>query len=201
MRKLILLASIFGVCLTNAQSSKNVEDHQITINVLFPGVSYEHGLSINKTLRVDAGVSIGAISFNDSGFDLYPRLDAQFRNYYNLGRRVSMNKNISGNSGNFYGLHSYYTSDIALLGSNFEADLTNNVLFGPASFETFYVGGTYGMQRSYASGFNWGLQLGLGVISIDYSESNSSITVTEQFSVYPNLRVTFGWIITNKKLK
>lgn len=201
MKKLFLIALVFGVFSINAQSSKNVEVHQIAINILFPGVSYEHGISSNKTVRVDGGISIGAISINDSGFDLYPRLDVQFRNYYNLDRRQFKNKNVTGNSGNFYGVHVYYTSDVALLGSDFEADLTNIILFGPASFETFYVGGTYGMQRSYTSGFNWGLQFGLGVISVDYSESNSSVTVTEQFSVYPNLRVTFGWIIGNKKPK
>lgn len=159
------------------------------------------GIAKNNSLKFDAGVSLGAISFNESGFDIFPRLDGQFRRYYNFERRKSKDKTIYGNSGNFYGVHSYYTSDFSILGTDFDPELTNIILFGPAAFETFYIGGTYGLQRTYASGFNWGWQVGLGFISVDYWETGSAVTVTDQFSLYPNLRVTFGWVLGKNNSK
>ncbi len=107
---------------------------------MWPGVSYEMGIAKNNSLKFDAGVSLGAISFNESGFDIFPRLDGQFRRYYNFERRKSKDKTIYGNSGNFYGVHSYYTSDFSILGTDFDPELTNIILFGPAAFETFISG-------------------------------------------------------------
>ncbi len=180
-----------------AQNQKNIED-QFLLNVAWPGVSYEFGVATNTSVRLDAATSLGVISFDNSGFDLYPRFDAQLRRYYNFDRRAKKGKPIKGNSGNFYGINMYYTSDISLLGNNFEPDLANIIVFGPASFETFYIGLTYGLQRTYTSGFNWGLQFGIGAISVDYTDTGSAVTVTDQFSVYPNLRVTIGWVLGKK---
>jgi hypothetical protein len=57
------------------------------------------------------------------------------------------------------------------------------------------------LQPTYASGFNWGWQVGLGIISVDYTETGSAVTVTDQFSLYPNLRVTFGWVLGKRNSK
>ncbi len=200
MKNNLILSLFFLSILGHSQSTENIEN-QFVLNALFPGISYETGIAENTALKFDAGVSLGLIDFTGESFDIYPRLDAQLRHYYNFNRRASKNKNTKGNSANFFGLHSYYTSDAALLGSNFDPDLLNIVLFGPAGFETFYIGGTYGLQRSYPSGFNWGWQFGLGVISVDFTETGSNISVTDQFSVYPNFRVTAGWVIGAKKTK
>ncbi len=195
MKHLLTISCALLLTMTSySQSDKNVENLFLA-NALWPGLSYETGITKNTSIRLDAAVSLGAISFDGSGFDLYPRLDAQVRQYYNFERRAAKGKNTAGNSGNFYGINMYYTSDVALLGNDFEPDLANIIVFGPASFETFYVGASYGMQRTYTSGFNWGLQMGLGVISVDYSDSDGPVSATRGFSVYPNLRVTVGWVL------
>ncbi len=180
------------------QSDPQVEN-QFLINALWPGVAYEFGVTKTVSVRLDAATSLGIISFNNSSLDLYPRFDAQLRNYYNFDRRVEKGKLTTGNSGNFYGINMYYTSDVSLLGNDFEPEIANIIFFGPASFETFYIGATYGMQRTYSSGFNWGLQLGIGAISVDYSDTSGGVTVTDQFSVYPNFRVTLGWVVGKKQ--
>ena len=198
MKHLLTISCALLLTMTSySQSDKNIEN-QFLVNALWPGVSYETGIAKNTSIKLDAAVSLGVISFDGSGFDMYPRFDAQVRQYYNFERRSAKGKNTAGNSGNFYGINMYYTSDVSLLGSGFEPDLANIIVFGPASFETFYVGASYGMQRTYTSGFNWGLQMGLGVISVDYSDSNGPVSVTQRFSVYPNLRVTMGWVIGKK---
>ncbi len=198
MKHLLLFSCAFLIVLsTYSQSDKNIEN-QFLVNALWPGISYEMGIARNTAIKLDAGTSIGAISFDGSGFNLYPRLDAQLRQYYNFERRSSKGKNTAGNSGNFYGINMYYTSDVALLGSDFEPEIANIIVFGPASFETFYIGATYGLQRTYTSGFNWGLQFGIGAISVDYSDSGGPVSVTERFSVYPNLRITVGWVLGKK---
>jgi hypothetical protein len=200
MKKFALLFCLVFTGSSMAQSDENIEN-QFTINGLWPGASYEFSVAKNTSVKVDAGISLGVISFDGASFDMYPRFDAQLRRYYNFERRSGKSKNTKGNSGNFYGLHLYYTSDVALLGTDFDPEILNILLFGPAAFETFYVGATYGMQRTYPSGFNWGLQFGLGVISVDYTETGSAVTVTNEFSVYPNLRVTFGWVLEGRKNK
>ncbi len=194
----LFFALLFLAINVKGQSDIQVEN-QFLINALWPGVSYEFGVAKNLAVRLDAATSLGVISFNNSGFDLYPRFDAQLRKYYNFERRVEKGKSVSGNSGNFYGINMYYTSDVSLLGTDFEPEIANIIVFGPASFETFYIGATYGLQRTYASGFNWGLQLGIGAISVDYTETGSAVTVTDQFSIYPNFRVTLGWVVSKKQ--
>jgi hypothetical protein len=191
---LLIVNSVFS------QKDSDIQN-QFLVNALWPGVSYELGVAKSSSLKLDAAVSLGVLSFDDSGFDVFPRLDAQFRHYYNFDRRRSKDKSTAGNSGNFFGLHGYYTSDISLLGSDYDPELLNIILFGPAAFETFYIGATYGLQRTYASGFNWGWQFGLGIISVDYTETGSNVTVTDQFSVYPNFRVTVGWVLSKNKMK
>ncbi|UJH66675.1 hypothetical protein [Allomuricauda sp. SCSIO 65647] len=197
MRTALTVFSLLFLNALMAQNQKKIED-QFLLNVAWPGVSYEFGIATNTSIRLDAATSLGVISFDNSGFDLYPRFDAQLRRYYNFDRRAKKGKLVKGNSGNFYGINMYYTSDISLLGKDFEPDLANIIVFGPASFETFYIGLTYGLQRTYTSGFNWGLQFGIGAISVDYTDTGSAVTVTDQFSVYPNLRVTIGWVLGKK---
>jgi len=196
----LFLALICIAISARSQTDSNIEN-QFLVNALWPGVSYEFGVSKTVSIRLDAATSLGVIAFDDSSFDLFPRLDAQLRKYYNFERRLAKGKAISGNSGNFYGINAYYTSDISLLGSDFEPDLSNIIIFGPASYETFYIGATYGLQRTYASGFNWGLQFGVGVLSVDLenSDSGDGVTVTDNFSIYPNFRVTLGWVVGRKR--
>ncbi len=197
----LYLALLFLAFNTKGQSNDPHVENQFLINVLWPGVAYEFGVSKTISIRLDAATSLGIIAFDDSSFDLYPRFDAQLRNYYNFERRITKGKSVSGNSGNFYGINAYYTSDVALLGNDFEPDIGNIIAFGPADFETFYIGATYGLQRTYTSGFNWGLQFGIGVISVDLdrSDSGGGVTATDDFSVYPNFRVTIGWVVGRKR--
>ena len=196
---IVCLALLFLSYTTWAQADDPRVENQFLITALWPGISYEFAVAPNVSVRLDAATSLGIISFNNNSFDLYPRFDAQLRKYYNFDRRVEKGKSVNGNSGNFYGINMYYTSDVSLLGSDFEPEIANIIVFGPASFETFYVGATYGLQRTYTSGFNWGLQLGIGAISVDYSDSSGGVTVTDQFSVYPNFRVTIGGVVGRRQ--
>lgn len=91
---LILLLSIGATAI--AQSGKNVENHQLTLNVLLPGIIYEQGLSQNSTIAAEAtmGFAYRESDFLESGFGIYPIGRLQYRHYYNFARRLAKGKTL-----------------------------------------------------------------------------------------------------------
>jgi hypothetical protein len=161
-----------------AQDVPTVEKNQFKIDFLSPGITYEHGLSTNNSLFTELGLGLG-YKYDDyfgSTFIAYPFVLAEFRHYYNFERRNRKGKNVSRNSGNYLGFNAIY---------NFEP-ITNQ--------QQNFVGSTnlsalYGFQRTYKSGFNLGLQAGVGY----------SIAKSDDDGFFPYLRFTIGWVLGKKK--
>ncbi len=166
------------------QSVKNVAENQFKINFINPGIEYEFAVGNDATLDFGAGLQFVAAG---SGANFYyafiPALNAQYRYYYNMERRLEKNKRIEGNTGNY----------LALSGNLFTADvIIGNVESGTGT--AGFVGPIYGIQRTYPKGFNFGMEFGAGV----YFQSDQNFrSIDSGFA--PIISFSIGWVLGMNK--
>jgi len=74
MKIKLFLSSFLIASIAWAQSAKNVENHQVSLNILLPGVVYEGGIAENSTLTAEItfGFQYRESDFFEDGFGLYP---------------------------------------------------------------------------------------------------------------------------------
>lgn len=182
MRKIGLLLVLFlSVILGYTQSSRQVEDGLFKVNALLPGISYELGIANKATITFE-----GFIAFTLEGgtnrsteFGIYPGLQAEYRYFVNMDRRISKNKNISGNSGNYVGFLNQFQ--------------TGNPVIGDLEFNSDYfynVGVVYGIQRTTPRGLYWGISFGPGVL-VDQFGTDLGLIIDGRL----------GWVIGGRKKK
>lgn len=157
----------------------NLERHQVTLNLLNPGISYEIGLFRNVTASGATG--FGLASYQE-GYAFGYALHNRVRYYHNLNRRLDMGKNVSGNSGNYVALSNTIFFSQLRVATNIE---------GPKDFNIGFYGMLYGIQRTYEKGFNFNVELGAGYYRGDGVLSGYG----------PLLNFTFGWVATKRKSK
>ncbi len=165
----------------NAQSTKKVENGLFKVNALLPGVSYELGVGSNSTLNFEAvvGFSVNGGSNRDTEFGIYPGLQAEYRNYVNMNRRISKGKNISGNSGNYVSFLNQFQFGAPLIG-----DLEN-------TSDYFYNAAVvYGLQRTYTKGFYFNLSAGPAIFRDDFSVDTGIL-----------IDARLGWVLGRRKKK
>ena len=110
----------------------------------------------------------------NSGYAVFPNLQAQYRFFYNLNKRMEKGKKVSENSGNYITALADITGGNALLGD----------LVSRANYAVF-VGPAWGLQRVYNSGFKLNLNLGAGIGFNDLGDSYFS----------PLIGLQLGWLI------
>ncbi|MDC6387118.1 hypothetical protein PP182_00375 [Maribacter sp. PR1] len=155
----------------------NLERHQFKFDLLSPGISYELGLF--KNVSASGGLGFGYATYEE-GYAVGLTLHTRVRYYHNFNRRKRMNKNVSGNSGNYIAAaRSIFFSQVRLA--------TN--IDGPDDFNLGVYGVTYGIQRTYENGFNFNAELGAGYYRGDGVPSGYG----------PLINFTFGWVATNRK--
>ncbi|MEN1783654.1 MAG: hypothetical protein AAGF77_00820 [Bacteroidota bacterium] len=132
-----------------AQNSRQVADHQWSLNVLLPGVGYEYGVGDNATIAADLafGFSYRDSDFFGDDFGLYPVGTLQYRHYYNFERRLRKNKHIDRNTGNYVAPTIILQSGQPIIG-----DLESNTVGAVAAL--------YGLQRTGRKGFQWNFRVG-----------------------------------------
>jgi len=103
----VLLLFFTPLTKTIAQDIPSVEKNLFKINLLLPGVVYEHGFTTKNTLYSELSFGIGYRNsdYYGSGWSFYPTITEQFRHYYNLEKRASKGKVTAHNSGGFVALH------------------------------------------------------------------------------------------------
>lgn len=179
MRNLLPLL-IFLISLTSfSQNPPEVSNNLFSINVLTPSLELETRLSQFSTLDLNLGTGFslaGGAMYDGVKFGIYPNLKAQYRNYYNLEKRLSKNKNVANNSGNYIAFHSAIRGGNPLIGDLEKA--------GKYSVEG---GPVWGLQRVYGSGFKLNLNLGIGYGFNDLG--NSGFT--------PLMGFQLGWLLFN----
>ena len=185
--KYLLLLIVF-VAISNAHAQqiqekgkkpKQVESAQLRFNLLSPGIDFELGLFKNQT--VAGGVGLGLATYKE-GYLFGVALNTRYRYYYNLNRRVRLNKEIAGNSGNYIAAAQAIFFSQLRVATNIE---------GPDDFNLGFFGMVYGLQRTTKKGFNIDVELGAGYYRGDGVPSNLG----------PLFGLKLGWVPTKRKSK
>lgn len=145
MKKTIFLICSVILCTLQVFSQEPVKNIStvLRLNFLNPGIDYETPVLSKSTVSVNLGLGYGgsyrALTSDASGwlYMIAPFADVHYRNYYNLQKRASKNKNTAYNSANFWGVRTL------VRGEAFSSNFTRT-----ADYD-FAVGPTWGIQRSY----------------------------------------------------
>ena len=185
MKKILLIGVFVLVAKTYSQTNKKVESSMIKINLIEPGFEYEKGISKSTTLKLGVHTSflVGS-QLGTSGFGIFPRIEGQYRYYYNLNKRANKGKRTNYNSGNYISGVVFYQLENSILGNS-----RNN--------SVFVAGPLYGLHRTYKNGFNWGFEAGL----VGASNSFGHHFILEHYeigSIYPWANFSLGWVIKKK---
>ena len=157
----------------------NLERHQLTLNLLGPGIRYEFGLF--KNVSVSTSFTPGLATYQE-GYSFGYAWHTRIRYYHNFKTRLDINKNVVGNSADY----------IAPARSIFFGPLQfSNSLKDNNDFAIAFYGGVYGVQRTYRKGFNFNAELGFGYYDGDGVGNGYG----------PLFNFTFGWVPTKKKKK
>ncbi len=157
----------------------HLERHQFKLNLISPGFTYELGLFKNQS--VSANVGLGLATYQE-GYAFGLALNNRYRYYHNFNRRERLDKNTSGNSGNYIAAAQTIFFSQLRIATNIEA---------PKDFNLGFFGMVYGIQRTYDKGFNFNLELGAGYYRGDGVPSGYG----------PLINFTFGWVATKRKSK
>lgn len=185
--RIILLAFCLIPFLSNAQWQErggtfdlvHLERHQFQLNLLSPGFTYELGLFKNQSVSSNLGFGLATY---EEGYVFGLAMNNRYRYYHNFNRRTRMDKNTSGNSGN------YIAAAQAIFFSQLQIS-TNVDAVG--DFNIGFFGMVYGIQRTYEKGFNFNVELGAGYYRGDGVPSGYG----------PLINVTLGWVATKRKKK
>jgi hypothetical protein len=134
----------------------SLEKSVTVLPLLLPGINHEIRLNRLQSLHLNlgTGLTISATPGTNNGVNtsiyLIPTVD--FRHYYNLEKRVVNNRNITRNSGNF----------LALRVRHRFPPISGTGIY-PYDRNATQLGGVWGIQRNYLSGFYLGLSLGPGI--------------------------------------
>ncbi|MFC4219419.1 hypothetical protein [Flagellimonas marina] len=187
MHRFILLVISLLPMISNAQWQErggtfdlaHLERHQFKLNLLSPGFTYELGLFKNQSVSTNLGL---ATATYQEGYVFGLALNNRYRYYHNFTRRERLDKNTSGNSGNYIAAAQAIFFSQLRIATNVEA---------PKNFNLGFFGMVYGVQRTYNKGFNFNLELGAGYYRGDGAPSGYG----------PLISFTFGWVATKRKKK
>lgn len=185
--RIILLAFCLIPFLSHAQWQErggtfdlvHLERHQFQLNLLSPGFTYELGLFRNQSVSSNLGFGLATY---EEGYVFGLAMNNRYRYYHNFNRRARLDKNTSGNSGN------YIAAAQAIFFSQLQIS-TNVDAVG--DFNLGFFGMVYGIQRTYEKGFNFNVELGAGYYRGDGVPSGYG----------PLINVTLGWVATKRKKK
>ncbi|MBP2830801.1 hypothetical protein J8281_01260 [Aquimarina sp. U1-2] len=160
------------------QIQPSLENHLLKGSLLFfPSISYEGKIAKDHAYKLEVGTSPTLFQFFDQfRLGVFLKLEAQYKYYYNLKRRASKGKMTNGNSGNFINLMFQYNDDQDLFGGTERLE------------DTYFVGPAWGFQRTYPSGFNFLVELGIG-----YQH-----TVDDGGRPLPIIGFELGWVLFKK---
>ena len=161
-----------------AQDTEPLKDHQLKLNVLGPGFTYEKSIANSLSLNVDAMISFtsGSVTYTNGYYKHTERYFIGFPSgmlalqyYFNRARRESRGRSLYNNSG-MYIAPAFSINGPDIINSN--ADFVE-MLSG------FQIGGLWGIQRTFNSNVNIVLAMGFGygVVNGDGVESLDGFTL------------------------
>lgn len=137
----------------NASVEKSTSGFQI--GVLGTWFYNEAKLSNKIALRTELGLDSGIFGIMHSyevGYILIPDITVEPRYYYNLNKRLTKSKSITGNSGNFVSLRTSYYPDWFVVTKNENLRPYNHIAIIPS----------WGIKRNVGNHFTYEAGLGIG---------------------------------------
>lgn len=151
MKKILIIALCAFNTFAFSQQKASVEKALFNVQTGFVGawVSGEFKLSNQIVLRPEVGIEpMWAIG---NGSQWHPNIRLEPRFYYNLENRLEKGKNISNNSGNFFGVaFNYRPNTVLFSNSNLSA------------IESFSIVPKWCIRRNFGRNFNYEAGAGFG---------------------------------------
>jgi len=174
-----------GVTLIVKSQNASVEESISGIQVGFLGVwvHQEIELSNQITLRAEVGLDAGFWGGNfyrKNGYLMTPVIRIEPRWYYNLNKRVSKSKNISGNSGNFLTLQTSYNPNWFVISNYDNIAVADQISIIP----------TWGIKRNIGNHFTYETGIGIGYRYI-FAKSVGYVENVGETAINLHLRVGY----------
>jgi|SRR5690554_13152 len=144
MKTLLVLTFLLST-LAFSQTEIDTKQNVFRLNVINPGVEYEHSFSKLSKLTANIGFGVAMSYPNNTSFQsshaffMASFLDVHYKFMYNFNRRITKHKNVDYNSGDFVGLK--------VIGRGVEVGQSNTLK--RTDNVDFSVGPTWGVQRSF----------------------------------------------------
>lgn len=162
MKKTLLLSIfLFSIFTTNAQQQPQTASVEKSIYGIQAGifgawVHNERKLSNSIALRTEIGLNYGLfggiVYKSEINYILAPNITLEPRWYYNLSKRLSKERPIENNSGNFVGLKINYFPDAFVISNNDQVNVPNQLLIIPK----------WGIKRTIGKHFTYEVAIGIG---------------------------------------
>ncbi len=157
MKKNCVMLIFIGLTfIANAQkASVEKSTYGIQTGVLGVWAHQEVKLSNQIALRTEIGLDAGiwwGDFYPETGYVLAPGINLEPRWYYNLDKRVSKNKSISGNSGNFLTVQTSYHPNWFTISNDDNLEIANQISVIP----------TWGIKRNLGKHFTFETGIGIG---------------------------------------
>ncbi|MBV6881963.1 hypothetical protein KVY03_19260 [Epilithonimonas sp. FP105] len=114
-------------------------------------VKLTNEIALRAEIGMDAGF-FGGSFYPKNGYLMTPVITLEPRWYYNLDKRVSKSKNISGNSGNFLTLQTSYHPNWFVISNYDNVEIANQISIIP----------TWGLKRNIGKHFTYETGIGIG---------------------------------------
>lgn len=186
MKKIIIISVLMLIFKAYSQEINKIEKGLLKLNILMPSLEYELGISKKSTLNFGIGTVLLNENrpFSENKVGVLPKIEFDYRFYYNLDRRLNKEKRTENNSGNYFGLKTSYTLGSKSIG---RFKYNHNHLLG---------GVAYGMQRAYNSGLYFNLEGGLALKRYDVYDGKS---VHGGLDTAILINAKFGWMFSKKR--
>ena len=157
MKNFLFTFSFFIISIIGHSQTTSVEKSIYSIQTGFFGIYFnnEARLTNSIALRSEIGLDAGLWEndfYDTSGFLMAPVLVLEPRWYYNLNKRISKNKRIDNNSGNFISIKTSYHPDWFTISNHDNINIISDITIIP----------TWGIRRNIGKNFNYETGIGVG---------------------------------------
>ncbi len=157
MKKTLLTLTLCGFTFLAKSQNASVEKsiYGIQTGVLGVWAHKEAKLSNQIAFRAEAGMDAGfwgGSFYPNNGYLITPVIRLEPRWYYNLDKRISKSRNITGNSGNFLALQASYHPNWFVISNYDNVEIANQISIIP----------TWGIKRNIGNSFTYETGIGIG---------------------------------------
>lgn len=157
MKKALIALTLCALTITVNAQDVSVEKSTFGIQTGILGiwghreVKLSNEIALREEIGMDAGFWGGSF-YTKTGYLMTPVITLEPRWYYNLEKRKSKSKNISGNSGNFLSIQTSYHPNWFVISNYENVEIVNQVSLIP----------TWGIKRNIGNHFTYETGVGFG---------------------------------------